>query len=87
MAFIGVSRETEKLRKLNFWEAGEPRVLESGSQWRGLRRRGGRDAEAETGPEAVNVATWGGEPGRDLEVSGPLPKPGSCPDFRRRGCP
>jgi hypothetical protein len=29
-----------------------------------LDRHGSRDAEAETGPEAVNLAVWGGESGR-----------------------
>ena len=38
-------------------------VLEIGPEWRRLRRDGGRDAGAETGPEAANPAAWGGEPG------------------------
>jgi hypothetical protein len=39
-------------------------VLEIGSEWRRLRRPGGRDAEAETARETENLAVWGGESGR-----------------------
>jgi hypothetical protein len=45
-------------------------VLEIGPEWRRLCRHGGWDAEAETGPEAGNLATWGGESGPGLEAVG-----------------
>ena len=57
-------RTPGELRKLNFWETGEPRVLESGPEWRDFRPAWGLGAGGETGPEAVNVAAWGGESGR-----------------------
>ena len=53
-----------KLQKLNFWEAGEPRVLESDPEWRSSSRQGGWDAGGETGPEVGDPAAWGGDPGR-----------------------
>ena len=55
-------------------------MLEIGPEWRRLRRGGGcRDAEAETGPEAVNLAARRGESGR-----GPA-RAEKTPDAERRG--
>ena len=38
-------------------------MLESGTEWSGLRRHGGREAAATIGPESGNLVAWGGEQG------------------------
>ena len=60
-----IRRTPGELRKLDFWETGEPRVLQSGPEWRYFRPAWGLGAGGETGPEAVNLAACGGESGRD----------------------
>ena len=54
-------------------------VLEIGPEWRRFCWPRDRDAEAETGPEAVNLAAWGSESGR-----GPV-RAEKIPGAERRG--
>jgi hypothetical protein len=41
-----------------------PGDLEIGPEWRGLRRHGDGEGGSETGPEAGDLETWGGESGQ-----------------------
>jgi len=69
-----------------FREARKFPVLEIGPEWRGLRRHGGGEAGSETGREAADLETWGGQSGcgrhSAREVSG-VPEGLGRQDFRK----
>jgi hypothetical protein len=57
-------------------------VLEIDREWRRLRRNGGRDAGAETGPEGANLAVGAGDSGRGSARAGENP---GCREARAAG--
>jgi hypothetical protein len=66
--FGGSPKSDRKSGNLKIWECRRKSGLESGPEWRGLRRHGGWDAEVEIGPVAADLAARRGEPVYDVAV-------------------